>query len=184
MRILSAVCPSCGQPNQALAVYCTESGALLVDGREAVADEETDQEHAEYDVAPSLGAHVVNLLACLMLVIGPFLPWATAGIFSVSGMQKTGNEAIILMLLGLAGIAVSVVSLAGRRNRFTWALFVVGGVCLILSVYYYVQLRGQLSEVGNGNEILPVSMGAGIYVCIVASIVVLLGAFAGALRRR
>ena len=89
-------------------------------------------------------------------------------------MQKTGNEALVLTLLGLAGIAVSVVSLAGRRNRFTWALFGVGGVSLIFGVYYHIALRSQLPD--SDNDFLPISLGVGIYICIVAGVVALVGA--------
>lgn len=101
---------------------------------------------------------------------------------SASGMQKTGNEAIVLTILGLVGIAISVTSLAERRNRFTWMLPLVGVVGLIFSGYYFFALRDQLS--GVGDSILPLSVGAGIYVCIVASIVVLIGSFVIGLGRK
>jgi hypothetical protein len=157
-------CKSCGAA-AGLSVEIAHPGLLLEAGTGA-----------------SVGGHVVTILGCVGLVLGPFLPWATAVIVSASGMQKTGNEALLVTLLGIAGIAVSVISLIQRRDMLRWVLFVVGGISLAFSLYYLIAIRYQLAELSD--EILPVSLGVGIYVCIVASIVVIAGALGVALRRR
>jgi multidrug transporter EmrE-like cation transporter len=125
------------------------------------------------------------LIGCLMLVIGPFLSWTTAYLVSgnsLSGLQQTNNEAFVLVILGIAGAAFAVASLALRRRTFTWAPFVVGLVCLGLSVYYYIQLRDQLRQLEAGGY--AVSLGIGIYLCLAASVIVLLGAVVAAPARK
>jgi uncharacterized membrane protein YjfL (UPF0719 family) len=173
------LCQNCGSRVNEDARFCPACGAAASTVDQVTYPGSATQPRRE---GASLGPHVVNLLACLMLVIGPFLPWATAGIFSASGMQKTNNEAIVIMLLGLVGIAVSLVSLLSRRNRFAWVLLVVGAVCLVFSVYYYFALRDQLADVDS--EYLSASLGAGIYVCMIASVVALVVALAVGLRRK
>jgi hypothetical protein len=117
-----------------------------------------------------IGGQVTALIGYVMLVIGPFLPWMTAYMFSgisASGLQKTGNEALVLVFLGVVGVAFGVVSVSLKRATLA------GVVGLGMSIRYYVQLRGQLSD--PELEDFAVSLGTGIYLCLVASIVVLVG---------
>jgi hypothetical protein len=123
-----------------------------------------------------LGGQVIALIGYVMLVIGPFLPWMTVYIFSgisASGLQMSGNEALMLVFLGIVGMAVGIVSLALKRAKFVWVPFMVGLVGLGISIWYYVQLHGRLSD--PEIEDFAVSLGTGIYLCLVASVVVLVG---------
>ena len=181
-----AFCRNCGSQVTQGVRFCASCGAPL-----APPEPPTPPTPASTYVASvtqlaggaSLTGHVVNILASLTLVIGPFLPWMTAVIISVSGVQKTNNEALVLTVLGALGIVASVVSLASGRDRFKWAPFVVGAVALALSLYYYVELKHQLSGFNDkGGDFLTASLGVGIYLCIVASFVVLVAAFVVALR--
>jgi hypothetical protein len=63
-----------------------------------------------------LAGQVTGLIGLLMLVVGPFMAWATAGIFSASGMQKTGKEAIVIVGLGVIGIVLATLSLANKKS--------------------------------------------------------------------
>jgi len=104
------------------------------------------------------------------------LPWATAGVFSASGLQKTGNEALLLVGLGAIGLGIAVFSLARKKDSLRLVPLLVGVLSLAFSAYYLYALRDQLGE--SSSDILEIGIGAGIYVCLVASIVVLLAALA------
>jgi hypothetical protein len=86
------------------------------------------------------------------------------------------------VILGIIGAVFVVLSLALKRRTFTWVLFVVGLVSLGFSIYYYVRLRDQLiyPEIGD----IQTSLGAGIYVCLVGSIIVLVGAVVAAVSKK
>lgn len=124
----------------------------------------------------SIGSQIAIAIASLLLLIGPFLPWATAGVFSASGLQKTGNEALLLVGLGAIGLGIAVFSLARKKDSLRLVPLLVGVLSLAFSAYYLYALRDQLGE--SSSDILEIGIGAGIYVCLVASIVVLLAALA------
>jgi hypothetical protein len=124
----------------------------------------------------SIGSQIVVAIASLLLLIGPFLPWATAGVFSASGLQKTGNEALLLVGLGAIGLAVSAFSLVKQKDSLRFVSLSVGVLGLACSVYYLYALKDQIGESSSG--ILEVGIGAGIYLCMAASVVVLLAACA------
>ena len=110
-----------------------------------------------------------------MLIIGPFLPWATVGFMSASGMQKTGNEAIVLTALGVIGVVIAVTSLIIKRSLLSLVPLLVGLVGFGLSVYYYLVLR---------DDPLTASLGAGIYVCLIGGVVILVSAVLSRFKRR
>ena len=175
-----AFCRNCGSEVTAGVRFCASCGAPVAPPASAPTYAGSAIPRAG---GASLTGHVMNILASLALVIGPFLPWMTAAIISVSGIQKTNNEALVLTVLGALGIVASVVSLATRRDRFKWVAFVVGMVCLALSLYYYVQMKHQLSGFkGEGGSLLTASLGVGIYLCIAASFIVLVAASTVVLR--
>ena len=122
-----------------------------------------------------LGGNVLGLFGSLMLAIGPFLPWATVGFVSASGVQKTGNEAIILTALGAIGVVIALASLITKRGLLSLIPLLVGLAGLGLSVYYYLVLR---------DDPLTVSLGAGIYVCLVGGVIILVSAMLDRLKRR
>jgi len=123
----------------------------------------------------SIGSQIAIAIASLLLLIGPFLPWTTAGIFSASGLQWTGNEALLLVGLGAIGLGVSAFSLAKKKDRLRFVSLFVGALGLLFSAYYLYATKDQLGEVG---DVLEAGVGPGIYLCLVASIVIVLTAFA------
>ena len=108
-----------------------------------------------------------------MLLLSPFLPWASALWVSASGLQKTGNEAIVLVILGVMGVAFSVVSLLLRR-RMMAAPLVIGLVGVAFGVWYYVQLRDQLAD--PDLQDMGAAIGSGIYLCLVGALLAVVGA--------
>ena len=121
------------------------------------------------------GGNVLCLIGSLMLVIGPFLPWATVGFLSPSGVQKTGNEAIVLTALGVIGLVITAASVITKRSLLSLVPLLVGLVGLGLSLYYYLVLR---------DDPLTASLGAGIYVCLIGGVVVLMSAISSRLKLR
>jgi hypothetical protein len=122
----------------------------------------------------SIGSQIAIAIASLLLLIGPFLPWATAGVFSASGLQKTGNEALLLVGLGAISLGASAFSLVKKKDSLRIVSLLVGVLSLAFSAYYLYALNDQLRE--SSRDILEIGIGAGVYVCLVASIVVLLAA--------
>jgi drug/metabolite transporter (DMT)-like permease len=206
MNPSSQSCPSCGRESPQGSSFCNFCGAAFPKSEppanlESQQQPQSQQPQQSAEPGPpiqtgasvpsvgaptvgvaSIGGQVITLIGCVLLVIGPFLAWLTAGFISASGMQKTGNEALVLVFLGIIGIAVAAISLAQRRDRVKWVAFVVGVVGLIFSIYYYFALRDQLSEINDG--LFSASLGVGIYVCIIASVAVLVGAIAVAVHRK
>ncbi len=181
------LCRNCGSRMGEQDWFCKACGAAAVPDSRAVSPVPMARPGASPSTLPAgfVRGQVMALIGCLMLVIGPFLSWTTAYLVSgnsLSGLQQTNNEAFVLVILGIAGAAFAVASLALRRRTFTWAPFVVGLVCLGLSVYYYIQLRDQLRQLEAGGY--AVSLGIGIYLCLAASVIVLLGAVVAAPARK
>lgn len=180
-------CRNCGFQVGEEGRFCNACGTPVASGTPAASPVWTAQPGASPSSlsAGFIGGRVIVLIGCVMLVIGPFLAWMTAIAdeqISVSGLQKTDSEAIVLVILGIIGVAFAVVSLALRRRTFTWVPFVVGVVSLGMSIWYYVQLHGQLSDPDLGD--ISVSLGTGLYLCLVASVVVLIGGFVAAASRK
>lgn len=169
-------CRNCGSEVKEESRFCVKCGAPTLPNAQVVSPAWSTQTGVGRSSlsAGSVTGLVVAVVGCFMLVIGPFLPWMTALWVSASGLQKTGNEAIALVILGIVGLASSVVSLILKRRGFTAAPFFVGLVSLALTIFYYVQLHDQLSD--PGAEEIGVMLGSGIYLCLVGAIVVIVGA--------
>lgn len=175
-------CRACGLELTPGARFCKSCGAIVPATqhrarRRVLGDDAPSSSPARAaNDAFSLGVYAAVFLASLCLVFGPFLAWAEAGGLSASGMQKTGHEAVILVLLGVVGIAVAVISVLRREDVFNPGLVFAGLVCLGMSAYYLHDLRGQAAVVSKAGS--AAAVGAGVHVCLVASIVVLLSAVA------
>jgi hypothetical protein len=180
-------CGNCGSQMAKQDQFCKACGAAAAPSVQAASPISTAQPGTVSSSLPAgfIGGWVIALIGFVMLVIGPFLPWMTVIVFSqlsVSGLQKTNNEALVLVILGIIGVAFAVVSLALKRGKFTWVPFVAGLVSLAMSIWDYVQLRNQLA--GLQSTDYSVSLGTGIYLCLVASVVVLIGAVVVAASRK
>ena len=177
--------------------FCRSCGLEMADdnrfckGCGAVADESNSADGVVVATAKGvntttggswLAGQVIGLIGFLMLVVGPFMAWATAGIFSASGMQKTGNEAIVIVVLGVIGIVLAVLSLVSKRSVLSVVPLIAALVSLAMSIFYYVQLREDLS--GMDNEFFAAGIGAGIYLCLVGGVLALIGAIVGGFKRK
>jgi hypothetical protein len=190
-------CLECGTPVPAVSVPAERTAvpapALPVAPRVAPFAPTTQPAHlagvpdrsSSSSVKLSISSQIVVAIASLLLLIAPFLPWATAGVFSASGLQETDNEALLLVGLGAIGLAVSAFSLVTKKDSLRFVSLYVGVLGLVFSVYYLDALKDQIGQ--SSNEILEFGIGAGIYLCLVASIIIVLAALAvlfGAKRRQ
>src|SRR5687768_13622237 len=99
----AAACPRCGRPPTAPPNVYAPTVASNV-GK------------APYSVE----RQICVMLGALVLLAGPFLPWATLGRLSVSGVEKTDSEALVLSGLGLIAMLVAIVSMGQRRDQAGW----------------------------------------------------------------
>jgi len=114
---------------------------------------------------------IVSLVGGVMLAVGPFLPWAKAGLMSADGMQKTDSEALVLVGLGVVAVVAALVAISQKKRSIPSVIIGIAGGGL--SALYYVQCRNQLDEITT--EYLVPSIGYGLYVCILGSIAILIG---------
>jgi hypothetical protein len=115
-------------------------------------------------------ALVVVLVASAGLIFGPFLPWVTAGLLSVSGINKTAGDAGFLMLAGII-LAIRMI-VAISRKRFVsraWTIC-IGVLCLGYSTY----LGGLITESfqGAATKAINPTLGLGFFACWISSFVI------------
>lgn len=99
------------------------------------------------------------------LVIGPFLPWLTDGGSSTTGVEYTNRESLILTALGVYAVCITLLSIVRGRNRSTWAVIISALLGGGISCLYAVLI----------NRDPTLQVGFGVYVCLVASSVLIMG---------
>lgn len=89
------------------------------------------------------------------VVVGSFLPWVTAGIFSLPGTQ--GDGSITLILGGLIAVA----SLIGKVSKMTgWAVVVFAALTLLIIGNVFTNLTDDLIS----GDVFSASPGSGLFV--------------------
>lgn len=92
----------------------------------------------------------------VLIAIGSFLPWARAGIFTLSGID--GDGALTLV----AGAVVALIGVSNRANPATaLGIIVMAGTSLLIVV----------NVIGNFGVGDADSMGSGLFITLVASFV-------------
>ena len=125
---------------------------------------------------------MVGLFGFVMLAIGPFMAWMSASFISVSGLQKTGNEAIALVALGIIGALLALISILNKRSVLAVIPVIAALLGLAMSIYYYIALLDDLS--GLEIELFTPTLGAGIYICLFGAILALIGSIVGGVKRK
>ncbi|BAN02601.1 DUF2510 domain-containing protein [Ilumatobacter coccineus] len=123
------------------------------------------------EVAATPGALWILLAGAGVGVVGAFLPWVSAGPFTVNGIDGDGQITVILaVLLGVIGF---VVNKSADKRLSTGGR--VGGIVLSLGI----ALIGayDISEVSSevNDLFLPVSVGFGLYLTVLAGVLGLVG---------
>lgn len=119
-------------------------------------------------------AHVWIIAGAALIGIGSFSPWASLGVFSVSGTTGGGDgwvtlgAAAILLILGLALMSSGRLSMGGK---------VLGGLLAIgagaLGLYDLANIRDLIEE-SSGSLFSP-SYGPGLPLVIFGAVVALIG---------
>tara|TARA_B100000579_G_C22656968_1_gene769024 strand:+ start:29 stop:658 length:630 start_codon:yes stop_codon:yes gene_type:complete len=112
-------------------------------------------------------SNAVKLITCgAFLILGSLLPWVDAlgGLISVKG---TSGDGVVTLALGLVLILIGINLRRGHRikkSQFWFAL-----LCSIASFAVSINVIANLS--GMGGETIGLSIGSGLYICVIASTV-------------
>lgn len=126
-------------------------------------------------VSPAVGGPVLAVIGGAMMAVGPFLPWATLGAFSGSGLDKTGSEALIIVVFGVIGMVLGLQAVLQRTYLRAWGaalLAIAGGA---LAAIYVAQISKQLADL-DGPFASAASLGGGVYATLLGAGLLLLGA--------
>ncbi|HLU64969.1 MAG TPA: hypothetical protein VKZ63_01760 [Kofleriaceae bacterium] len=124
---------------------------------------------------PWLAGQITAAAGALLVAVGTLMPWAQAGLLSANGIQKAELDAYILIAFGVVATFSIVLDIArGRRTR-PLSLAIAGIITGGISTHDYISLKRQLDAL-NAESPFLVSVGPGIYLCIGASIAILVGA--------
>jgi len=102
----------------------------------------------------------------VLLAAGAFMPWAERGLLSVTAFRKLGDEAWLIVILGLISALMAHAEILQKKN-YAIANVVIGVISVAYLIYAYIMLTDQL----GGNA----SMGIGVYACIAGGASILLG---------
>lgn len=113
-----------------------------------------------------------------LVALGSFLPWASLGPFSASGLDGDG---VITLVLGVIVLGMGIVWLTAGGKRWLPVVALVSAV-LITLVAGYDSMNISTSEPGPfGAEL---SVGSGLWLTLLGGIVAATGSVLGLLRRR
>lgn len=104
---------------------------------------------------------IVSGFGALFLALGPFFPWLTYGLETVSGVEETRKKALILVGLAVFGAMFSLSALTGKKFTGLRGNILAGMVAIGLTVYFYVELGYLIGEDGA-----PPQFGKGMYFCL------------------
>ena len=168
-------------------LFCSGCGEPRIEGKDFCASCGSRFEHAGSPSSagsnPSLSAvgpvDVALLGGAALLVVAPFLPFITAtallvGSISRNGVEITSGEALSL---SAAGVIVGLIALRSLGKPKRGWLVILGYAVVLLSGYYFVQINNRVSDVGS--DLALASVGAGIWVALAGSVLILVAAHVG-----
>lgn len=109
-----------------------------------------------------------GLAGAVVTVLGTFLPWATVGALSVSGVDGDGVIALVL-----AAAAAGVILVRDWETTDQLAVAAIGVVCLLVGLGAW----GNVSSMGNG--FINVTPGIGLFVTMFGSAMLIAGGVVG-----
>jgi hypothetical protein len=98
------------------------------------------------------------------------------GMLSANGLDKTDSEALMLVGLGVIGALSAAAALSERGRAASLGPAIVGLLGGGLSAYYYALLVDHIE--GPDSGAFTPSIGFGIYVCMLGSLLLLIGGLA------
>jgi len=161
-------CPFCAEQVQDAAIKCKHCGSNLADPASPPSRISTLDVANLTDERRTTVAAILGIVAGAILALGPFLPFVRAGLFSASGLEKTGNEAFTIVS---GGIIVAILGVFGLllRKRFAFWNVLNGAAAAGLTFYYQRAIEQQLATVQG----ISVSLGPGLHLCYFGSVLAL-----------
>ena len=114
-----------------------------------------------------------SMFGALFLGAGPFFPWLTYGLETVSGVEETRYKALILVGMAAFAAMFSLSALTGKKFTGLRGNIINGLAAVGLAVYYYVELEWLIGENGASPQ-----FGTGMYFSLVGAVLVLIGGIA------
>ena len=149
---MSERCRLCREPIEPDALSCPSCG-----------------EPVEPDRPKKVGPFIA-IFGALFLAVGPFFPWLTYGLETVSGVEETRKQALILVGLAIFGAMFAISALTGKKFTGIRGNILAGIIAVGLSIYFYVELRYLVGADGS-----PPQLGKGLYFSLVGSGLLFLG---------
>jgi len=110
------------------------------------------------------------LVSSALVAVGSFLPWEVEHSFISETWLGVAGQALGIGTLVLALISIAAASLAVVRKRPTPTLVSLGALSVSFGVSAAVAVPIlRASTVGTGQTIFSLSMGAELWICLVAS---------------
>lgn len=125
-----------------------------------------------------LGGSIV-VVGALVAIIGSLLPWARIeGSFLNASKSGTQGDGVLTLIAGVIIIVMGALMLALEQSTFASVIAVLGGLgCAAVAVLDLVDLTGRMS--GLSTEYVTLKAGEGIYMVLVAGIIVMVGSIVG-----
>ena len=117
--------------------------------------------------------HKIAIGGGAALVVGSFLPWVKATVPLFGTVTESGIDAgdgWFSLLLGAAVIALATV---WRAQPLQW-LYVAGGVALAFGLFEWIDISGDIDELGGGFG--AVKVGIGVPIVVAGALAALVGA--------
>jgi len=118
---------------------------------------------------------------CVLAIIGSCLPWVTVTVMGetrvTSGLDGDG---VITLILAIGALVLAVLKGVGNPKVMTIIGASLAGLAAMIGVYDLINIKDKTSELSGligdqGNDIFGFSIGIGLYLVIVGSIVALVG---------
>ena len=93
------------------------------------------------------GGAIAAVVGGGLLAMAPFFPWLSVGDSAANGLQTIGIEAMLLMVMGMAGAALPIQFLLSKKIFHRWGALLMGVLASLLSIFYLSQLNGFMKAV-------------------------------------
>jgi len=131
----------------------------------------------------------VGIIGSILVLVGIFLPWASAGAFGFSisfsgwdmnSLSSTWGGGSIWQVIGLLAIGLICIVFAIMEAI---AAKVSGALVLVFGIISTLIAFSALNEISPVSSIPGASIGIGIWICIIGSIIVAIGGLIGVLHQ-
>ena len=118
----------------------------------------------------------LTLLGAIGLVLGALLPWVKAttvlGSISKAGYEGDG---LITGAIGLILLIGTLLNKGKAGKRYSVASSIFGVIVLVIVGFDYLNVAGAVSDVQDMPGVVDASVGAGLYLTLLAAFLVLVG---------